>query len=62
MFVEKTGKELLSSGFRGGVGGSPDFLPVPLENRLGLSKLANSFSVPTLGNSGCKSLQQWLLD
>jgi hypothetical protein len=31
MLIEKTGKELLSGSLAGGVGGSPDFLPVPLE-------------------------------
>jgi hypothetical protein len=31
MFIEKTGKELLGGGFRGGVGGSSDFRSAPLE-------------------------------
>jgi hypothetical protein len=30
MFIETPGEELLNSGFRGGAGGSPDFLSVPL--------------------------------
>jgi hypothetical protein len=31
MLIEKLGKELLSGGFGGGVGGSPDFLAAPLK-------------------------------
>jgi hypothetical protein len=29
MLIQKAGEELLSSGLRGGVGGSPDFLAAP---------------------------------
>ena len=36
MFIEKTGEELLGGGLGSGVGGSPEFLPVPLEtHRIG---------------------------
>jgi hypothetical protein len=31
MLIQKAGEELLSSGVRGGVGGSPNFLAAPLE-------------------------------
>ena len=31
MLIEKLGEELLSGGLGGSVGGSPDFLAVPLE-------------------------------
>jgi len=42
MFIEKLGEELLGSGFRGGVGGSPDLLPMRLKpNPVGRITLIN---------------------
>jgi hypothetical protein len=42
MLIEKLGEELLGSGFRGGMGGSPDLLPMRLKpNPVGRITLIN---------------------
>ena len=48
MLIEKLGEELLSSGLGGSVGGSPDFLAMPLEsNPIGRIALVDGSHVLT---------------